>query len=512
MNLVEMLEDSSRIYGKKNALIHGERHLSYADLNDASIAFASALSTLRIRKGDRVAMLLGNSIEFVTAYFGIVRAGAVVVLLDPKYKPDEIISLLNDCCPKMVIIETSCLDPFLARLKEFKYINFVLNIGHEPHAHSVCLANFIASGTGKIKPVHLSDDDIAHISYTSGPSFNPRGVMAPHGNLLKEIKISAASFEQSHIDLVIQFALPMHHVIGLVVVLLTSIYCGSSNIILNGVSIDSLTSAIERHGISVFMGVPFVHAILLRKIEEDGIKCNLKSLRICASAGDILPTTIVEKYKKLLNLRLINFYGLTETMGHVTCESIYKSPKPGSVGSPLDGWQVKVVDPSGRELPAAQPGEVVISGPMMTGFYQKPQATADVIKDGWLHTGDRGVFDETGCLYILGLQKDMLICKGQNIFPSDIEHVISQHPSVAKVAVVGVPDKMRGEVVGAAISFNKNKHISETALLKYCLERLANYKVPKYFVFMDDLPGYDDGSVKKTSIKEYFVKQLRDKN
>jgi long-chain acyl-CoA synthetase len=311
---------------------------------------------------------------------------------------------------------------------------------------------------------------------------------------------------------VIQFALPLHHVIGLAVVMLTSIYCGSTIILLNGISIDSLAAAIERHRITMFMGVPFIHAMLVRKIEEEGLKHDLSSLRVCASAGDILPATIVEKYEKLLGMKLINFYGMTETLGHVTCEPLYALSKTGSVGPALPGWQIKVVDLACIELPARQPGEVIISGPMMAGYYRKSQATSEVVKNGWLHTGDRGVLDEDGNLYILGLQKDMLICKGQNIFPSDIEHVLLQHPAIARAAVVGVPDKMRGEVVGAAVVFNKGAHVSETALLKFCLEHLANYKVPKYFVFWENLPISANGQVNKPAIREYFEKQTRGSN
>jgi long-chain acyl-CoA synthetase len=505
MNLVGMLEEASLRYGEKCALIHGDRHLSYAELNAASMRFAAALGAFGINKGDRVAMLLGNSIEFVTAYFGIVKMGAVAVLLDPKYKQAELASLFNDCHLRVLLSETACLDSLSPHLDELKYIELVVNISHEPHSHSVSFADFMASAKGQINPVEISDTDLAHIAYTSGPSFTPRGVMVPHGNLVKEIQISARSFEQSESDAVVQFALPMHHVIGLAVVVLTSLYCGSSIIILNGVSIESLTSSIERHGITMFIGVPFIHAMLVRKAEEEGIKHDLSSLRVCASAGDILPATIVEKYRKLLNLRLINFYGLTETMGHVTCEPLHAPSNPGSVGPELPGWHIKIVDAGGIELPARQPGEVIISGPIMSGYYHKPLATAEVIKDGWLYTGDKGVMDEDGNLYILGLQKDMLICKGQNIFPSDIEHVLSQHPSVAQAAVVGVPDKMRGEVVGAAVVVNKGAHTSETALLKFCLERLANYKVPKYFAFWESLPLTIEGKVDKSAIREYFI-------
>ena len=507
MNLVEMLDEANRRYGKKSAIKHGDRHITYAELNEASMRFASSLCSFGLRKGDRVAMLLGNSIEFVVAYFGIVRVGAVAVLLDPKYKVSELSSLFDDCQPRVLVSETTYLDSFSPHLEGINHIELVVNISHDARNYSVSFADFMMSGAGHDKPAQISDSDLAHIAYTSGPSFEPKGVMVSHGNLVEEIRISASSFEQSENDVVMQFALPLHHIIGLAVVMLTSLYCGSTIIFLNGISIDSLTAAIERHRVTMFMGVPFIHAMLVRKVEEEGIKHDLSSLRLCASAGDILPAVIVEKYEILLGLRLINFYGMTETLGHVTCELLHALSKTGSVGPALPGWQIKVVDKRGSELPSRQPGEVIISGPMMAGYYHKLQVTSEVVKDGWLYTGDRGVLDEDGNLYILGLQKDMLICKGQNIFPLDIEHVLSQHPAIAQAAVVGVPDKMRGEVVGAAVVFNIGAHASETALLKFCLEHLANYKVPKYFVFWENLPISADGKVNKPAIREYFEKQ-----
>jgi long-chain acyl-CoA synthetase len=507
MNLVEILEAACRRYGGKNAIVHGERHLTYAELAAASSQFADALAVSGIRKGDRVALLLGNSPEFVIAYFGIVSTGAVAVLLDPKYKSFELSALLQDCQPRVLVSETACLDALSPPLEELKKIELVIHAGHESRSGSVSLADFITSRDNGFKPVRTADDELAHIAYTSGPSFAPLGVMTPHGNLLKEIQISAGSFEQSETDVVVQFALPMHHVIGLVVVMLTSLYCGSSLIILNGVSTESLMSTIERHKVTMFMGVPFIHTMLVRKIEEDGIKHNLGSLRICASAGDILPETVTEKYRELLNLRLINFYGLTETMGHVTCEPLHGPHKTSSVGPALPGWRIKVVGPDGAELQPQKAGEVIISGPMMTGYYHKAQATAAAIRDGWLYTSDKGVMDADGYLYILGLQKDMLICKGQNIFPSDIEHVLSQYPAVARVAVVGVPDKMRGEVVGAAVVFKPGMHASEATLLKFCLERLANYKAPKHFAFWNALPETANGKADKPAIKHFFENQ-----
>lgn len=382
MNLVELLEESRHRYGNKRAVSHGEQNITYSELNVGSARFAAALRAFGIRKGDRVALLMSNSPEFVLAYFGTVRSGAVAVLLDPKYKRAELSVLFKDCNPRVLVSETACLDSLAYNPEELKRIELVINVSHEPCKCSMSLADFMAAPSGLAKTVRISDADPAHIAYTSGPSFTPRGVLVSHGNLVKEIQTSAMSFEQSEKDVVVQFALPMHHVIGLVVIMLTSIYCGSSLIILNGVSTENLMAAVERHKITMFMGVPFIHAMLLRKVEEEGIQHDLGSLRVCASAGDILPKDIVENYRKLLNLRLINFYGLTETLGHVTCEPLHGLHKAGSVGPALPQWRVTIVGPEGDELPCKQPGQVIISGPMMDSYYHKRKATAEVIKDG----------------------------------------------------------------------------------------------------------------------------------
>jgi long-chain acyl-CoA synthetase len=448
MNLVEMLGEAAARYGDRPAIVHGEQNLSFSHLHSSSSAFAAALLGRGVKKGDRIALLLGNSIEFVIAYFGIVKTGAMAVLLDPKYKPAELISLFDDCRPRAVVCEIDSPEDALLKLKDTCGIEFLVNAGHHAQDKTISFSEFISVSTAEFKPASLYDSDPAHISYTSGPSFSPWGVVAPHGNLVDEIRISAASFEQSENDTVIQFALPMHHVIGLTVVMLTSVYCGSRLIILNGVSIDNLLAGLERHKITMFMGVPFIHSMVLRKIESEGLKHSLDSLRVCASAGDILPVETVQSYLKLLKLRLINFYGLTETLGHVTCEPLHGPSVQGSAGLPLAGWEIAIADKGGAELPPGHPGEVIIRGPMMSGYYRNPEATNQAVRNAWLHTGDRGEIDQDGFLHMLGLQKDMLICKGQNIFPSDIEHVLRQHESVAEAAVVGVPDRMRGETGG----------------------------------------------------------------
>jgi long-chain acyl-CoA synthetase len=506
MNIIQMLNQSRLRFGDKPAITHEEHRHSYRDIDEKSDTLAGSLQSYGVTKRDRIAILLNNSPEFMIVYFGIIKLGAIAVLLDPKYKQDELLSLISDCRPKIIIGETSNLNALLPIWEKLGYVEFFIDAGHSSdNPHYIKLSELLASNNRDFKPVTINDADTAHIAYTSGPSFAPMGVITPHGNLAEEIRISAESFCQTENDVVVQFALPLHHVIGLAVIMLTALYCGSEVILLNGISTDSLMATIELHHVSMFIGVPFIHAMLLRKVREEGIRHNLSSLRFAGSAGDMLPYAIVEQYKQLLNLRLINFYGLTETMGHVTCEALDECSIPNCAGKALPGWEIKITDEPGQALAPGQQGEIAIRGPFMSGYYGKKEATALTIRHGWLHTGDRGYLDNSSNLYITGLQKDMRICKGQNIFPSDIEHVLSEHPSVAQAAAVGVPEVMRGEVIGAAIVIHKDANIDETTLQKFCLERMANYKTPKHFAFMESLPVKENGAIDKQRIRKLFI-------
>jgi long-chain acyl-CoA synthetase len=212
---------------------------------------------------------------------------------------------------------------------------------------------------------------------------------------------------------------------------------------------------------------------------------------------------IIERYRELMGRELIQFYGLTEATCHVTCQPVDGGGKDGYVGRALPGFQVRVVDDAGRELGPNQAGEIIIKGPIMRGYYNNPQATGEAIKDGWLYTGDVGSMDEEGDIVILGLKKPMLIVKGQNIYQSDVEDILATHPKVAEVAAVGIadPEGMRGEVVRAVIRLKPGQTAREPEIKRYCLARLANYKVPKQVIFVASLPRIPDGQVDKEALK-----------
>ena len=501
MNLRELLESAAKRYGDKTATIMDEQSLSFADLDKASNKMANALIGMGVVKGDRVAMLLSNTPEFVVTYFGVVKAGAIAVLLDPKYKLTELNSLFSDSTPKVLVTESQLLNPLIPELPRFKSVKQVIDLGSEYQGEFSTYGEIMADSSPDAVAVEIKDGDAAHIAYTSGPAFHPRGVVMSHQALVREAAMSADSFKQTDKDIVVLFALPMHHAFGLVVIMLTAITVGSKMVMLAGLSVNSLTELIEKEKATIFMAVPFVHALVVNAFESEGIKHDLSSLRLWGTAGAAMPSDIAKKIKQLISLTPVNFWGMTESAAHVTCTSLDGKGDVSSVGKPLSGWEVRIVDDEGKELAAGKTGEIVVRGSIMSGYYNNPQATAEVIKNGWLYTGDVGRFDGDLLFLELSRKKDMIIAKGQNICPSDIEEVLSNYPKVAEVAVVGIRDETRGESPRAVIKLKPGEEATEVEIKKFCMEHLANYKVPREIVFTDLLPKTADGKIIKDELK-----------
>lgn len=506
MSLKSMLEEAVGRYGGKTAIVLGDRRLSYADLDEASNKVANALINLGVNKGDRVAMLLSNSPEFAIIYFGIIKTGALAALLDTQYKVDELASLFDDCLPKVLVTESPALELLTPVLSSFKSIKHVIDVSAEYGGQFLSYREIMAAGSAQRIEAEPEAEDIALIAYTSGPSFNPRGVMLPHRCLVTEAAMIREIFQQTDKDIVLLFALPMHHMFGLVGILLASVYAGSTVVIVpgTGLSIVSVIATIEREKATIFMAVPFIYALTIDMAEKEGIKNDLSSLRVCISAGAPLPLDTIRQFKRYYGVDIVDCWGLTEATCVVTYPLLNSAGKIGSVGKAVSGWELKIVDEKNRESPLNQAGEIIVRGPIMKEYYNNPQATAEVIKNGWLYTGDIGKVDEEGNLFLTGRKKETIIVKGQNIYPSDVESVLRTHPKVTEAAVLGIPDKLRGEVVGAVISLKEGEVTTEQEIRQFCLEHIANYKVPKQVIFLDSLPKTATGKIDRESLQGHF--------
>ena len=504
MSLKLMLEETAGRYGRKTAIVFGDRRLSYAEIDEASNKVANTLIRMGVNKGDRVAMLLPNSPEFVIIYFGIVKAGSIAVPLDTKYKVDELASLFDNCQPKVLVAESPTLEPLVPALPRFKSIKHVIDLGSKYEGQFLSYRDIMATSSAQRIEVEPGPEDIATISYTGGPTNRPRGVMLSHQRLVTEAAMSADGFQQTDKDIIMLFALPMLHLFGLTAVLLASVYKGSTVVIVpgTGLSISILMATIEKEKGTMFLGVPYIFALVVDIAEKEGVKNDLSSLRLCSSGGAPLSIDIIRRFKQHYGFDLIDIWGLTEAICHVTCPPIDGTGKLGSVGKALPGWEVKIVDDNGRELLLNQPGEIIVRGPIMKGYYNNPQATAEAIKDGWLYTGDIGRVDEDGYLFLSGRKKETIIVKGQNIYPSDIEDVLYTHPKVAEAAVVGIPDELRGEVVRAVISLKEGEVTTEEEIRRFCRKHMADYKVPKQVIFIDSLPKTATGKIRKEDLRD----------
>ena len=347
-NLKLMLEEAAKQCGAKTAIVCGDRRLSYAELDEASNKVANALIGMGVEKGDRVAMLLPNSPEFVAIYFGIAKIGGIAVPLNIRHKSAELSSLFDNFQPKILISESPFLGPLISALSRFKYIEHIIDLGSKYEGQFLSYQQIMNTNSARRVDVELDPEDTAHIVYASGPTTQPRGVMMSHQNLATEAAISAEAFQQTDNDVALLFALPMHHAFGLVMILLPSILRGGTVVILPGLSISSLFEVIEREKGTIFMGVPYVYSLITNMVEKEGMKNDLSSLRLCISAGQPIPIDLMKRFEKYFGLSMVDCWGLTEAAAFVTYPSPDGVGKLGSVGKIPPGWEVKIVEDYGQ--------------------------------------------------------------------------------------------------------------------------------------------------------------------
>jgi long-chain acyl-CoA synthetase len=490
MNLKSLLDNSARRFGEKTAIVMGERRVTYAQLDEDANRVAHALINLGLKKGERVATLQASNPEFVTIFFGIMKAGGIAVPLDSRYVADELAVLFEDCRPRVLVVENPPLTSLLPDMKRFKTIEHVITFDPAFAGKYIDYAKILAENPPGLADVKIKPDDIAIISYTGGPTLKPHGVALAHRNICIEAMNTADVLRQTEKDVVIEFALPMYHQFGLTAILLASIYKGSTVVVVPGTgrSIQSFMEAVEREKGSIYAGVPYIYSLMINIARREDIKHNLSSLRLCLSGGAALEPIVINLFKQYYGINILDVYGQTETVCQITVCPLDNSGPAGSSGKAMPCWEIKIFDENDKELPAGQEGEIVTRGPIMTGFYNKPEATAKIMRHGWLHTGDIGRLDEKGLLYITGRKRRMVILKGQNVFPADIEEVMATHPKIAEVKVQGVADIVRGETIKAIVRLKPGVTATEQEIRHYCQGRMADYKLPREIQFVTFMP------------------------
>ncbi|MBA4535693.1 fatty acid--CoA ligase family protein [Bacillus aquiflavi] len=517
MNLSSQLYETAKRVPNKPAYYFMDQSSSYAELDGAVTKFASGLAKLGIKKGDHVALLLGNSPYFVIGMYGALRLGATVIPINPIYTSDEISYMLNNGDVKTVIT-LDLLVPLFEKAHHslHKVENYIVCETKKDEQANVnvkefsifpklkSFANVLSLGELTFRGPDLDEDDVAVILYTSGTTGKPKGAMLTHKNLYSNAKDISDYLQFNQNDRVIT-TLPMFHVFSLTVVLNAPLINGGTILIVPKFSPAEIFRLAKKYEPTVFAGVPTMFNYLYQ--HEDGRAEDLKSLRLCISGGASLPVALLKNFEEKFNVTISEGYGLSEA-SPVTCFNPLDRPrKPGSIGTSILHVENKVVNELGEEVAPGEVGELIVRGPnVMKGYYKMPEETAATIRNGWLYTGDMARMDEDGYFYIVDRKKDMVIVGGYNVYPREVEEVLYNHPDVVEVAVLGVPDPNLGEVVRAFV-VSKNPHLTEKQLIEYCSNFLAKYKLPKSIEFIKELPKNTTGKILRRSLREKVLQK-----
>jgi long-chain acyl-CoA synthetase len=483
----EVLEQTAARQPTKTAIIAKEEQLTFAELNERVRALAGHLQQEGIRQGDRVGVLLPNSTAIPLSYYATQKIGAVTVILDARLKGIELQSVLKDADLKLLVVHSQLFPEVEEAFKATAPIPVWVAGGAGERSFEARFSAPRAVALPSFKP-----DDDALILYTSGTTGEPKGVVLSYGNLaqyphvMAEMKVVDSSTMRGCI-------LPMSHIVGPVVCNELALR-GYTLVIFDQINPITLLEGIQKHKVSVFESVPIVFQLLL------GVKnlssYDTSSMKIAAMMGTSVPLPLLRAFQAAQpHIKVIQGYGLTETSPMITLvEPEHAEAKMGSIGRAVPAVEVKIVDENDREVPLGEPGEIITRGPhVMKGYFRRPDATAQRIRNGWLHTGDVGKLEADGYYYHLGRRDDMIITGGLNVYPAEVENLIYTYPGVQETIVFAIPDAKRGQVIGAAVVPRAGATVGEKELLTYLRANLANFKVPDKIVMRESLPRTSSG-------------------
>ncbi|MFD1739134.1 fatty acid--CoA ligase family protein [Bacillus salitolerans] len=514
MNISSKLHENAKRLPDKPAYYFQDAACTYRELDGAVSKFASALLDMGVKKGDHIALLLGNSPHFVIGLYGAIRAGATVIPINPIYTPDEIGYIINNGDVK-VVVALDLLIPLFEKMedhlpkveqlifcetpKEKEQELDVTKLSIFPKMKS--FTTVLASGNPLYQGPTINDEEVAVILYTSGTTGKPKGAMLTHKNIFSNAQDTANYLKIAEEDRVIA-TLPMFHVFCLTVALNAPLMNGGTIIIVPRFSPGDIFAITKKYEATVFAGVPTMYNFLLQYPEANVV--DLQSLRLCISGGASMPVALLKSFEQKFNVLVSEGYGLSEA-APVTCFNPLDRPrKAGSIGMSIVNVENKVVDELGEEVPIGQVGELIVRGPnVMKGYYKLPEETAHTLRDGWLYTGDLAKMDDEGYFYIVDRKKDMIIVGGYNVYPREVEEVLYSHPAVVEVAVIGVPDMNFGEAVKSYVVTKEN--VTEQELLAYCQEHLAKYKLPSSIEFLEELPKNTTGKILRRALKDQVL-------
>lgn len=512
LNLSVLIEDSARRYAAKPAFTFMDTTLNYAQINGAANQIANGLKGIGIRPGDKVALNCLNLPYFPMVYFGILKAGAVVVPLSVLLKREEVEYHLNDSEAKAIFAFVGTPDlpmgteNYAGFQKADKCEHFFMitpkPTDPSPIEGTKTLGMLMGGQSPVFETVATNANDTAVIIYTSGTTGRPKGAELTHSNLMLNTVISRDLGELTPNDTTLT-VLPLFHIFAMTVLMNAGIYSGVHNILLPRFDGEAVLGLMKKHGVTMFAGVPTMYWGLLNykgAIQPEEVT---GTLRICFSGGAALPVQVLKSFEERYNVPILEGYGMSEGSPVVTFNHLNQVRKPGSIGTPVWGVEVKLVDDQDNEVPLGEKGELLYRGHnVMKGYYNKPEANAKTLAGGWLHSGDVAVKDEDGYYYIVDRTKDMIIRGGLNVYPREVEEVMIKHEAVSLVAVIGIPDEQFGENIKACVVLNEGATITAEELQAYTKANIAAYKYPRVIEFLDALPMSATGKILKKELRK----------
>ena len=509
-NLSTVLEHHARNSSNKEALIFADKRITFAQLDTAANQIANGLASLGIGHGDKVALTCPNLPYFPMIYFGILKTGATVVPLSVLLKRHEIAYHLQDSEAKAYFCFVGTLEMPMGQeghagfemtdsCEHFSMITPTF-ADASPIEGTKTMGMLMAGKSPVFQSYFTSPDDTAVIIYTSGTTGRPKGAELTHSNLFLNANLSKDLQDLNYNDKTM-LVLPLFHIFGQVVCMIASIFRGSTAVLVPRFDAEMVLSLIQNEKITHFAGVPTMYWGLLSYPEAN--KFDSSSLRVCLSGGAALPVQVLKDFEAKYNIAILEGYGMSEGSPVVTFNHPDRVRKPGSVGTPVWGVEVCIKDENGNELGDNEKGEICYRGHnVMKGYYKRPDANAETIINGWLHSGDIGIRDDDGYYFIVDRTKDMIIRGGYNVYPREVEEVMIQHSAISMVAVIGVSHDEYGEEIKACVVLKPEMSLTEKELIVWTKERIASYKYPRLVEIMSSLPMGASGKILKRELRE----------
>jgi long-chain acyl-CoA synthetase len=489
-SISSLLEQAAADHPEHAALRMDDLVLSYAQLREAAGRMSALLASLGVEPGDRVGLMLPNVPAFPIAFYGALAAGAIVVPMNPLLKSREVSYYLGDSGAKVVVAWHAAAG---------EAAKGAADAGAQMiAAETPDLSGLLADIGAVLEPSDRGDLDDAVILYTSGTTGRPKGAELTHAGLVRNAEVSRNLFGVRPGD-VIMGCLPLFHVFGLTCGLNVSVATAATLTLLPRFDPAKALDIMQRDQVTIFEGVPTMYAAMLHLPDADPAQA--ATLRLCASGGAAMPVEILRAFEEKFGCIILEGYGLSETSPVASFNHPDKERKAGSIGTPIEGVQMRLIDDDWNTVPAGEIGEIAIRGHnVMKGYWNKPEATAEAIRDGWFRTGDMARVDEDGYYFIVDRKKDLIIRGGYNVYPREIEEVLHEHPAVAEVAVIGIPHPDLGEEVGAAVALKPGASATPDELRAFARERVAAYKYPRQVWLVDALPKGPTGKILRREV------------